>query len=188
MYKRQVMIQDTQENDMMMLMESMQWGQDNLNLDSLWGKIEKKLEWGKKIVEVENGYIPVIFTPKSLLVLILPLISGPVSYTHLNKQNFSRRKIMQDMLTDILSGQQADYVEVRMEEHESTNIRFQGENIEKISSSQEKGGNVRALVKGGWGFVTFNRWEDLKEKVKQAVEMCIRDRDMIYLRTTLIVE
>lgn len=75
-FAHSVMIQDTQENDMMMLMESMQWGQDNLNLDSLWGKIEKKLEWGKKIVEVENGYIPVIFTPKSLLVLILPLISG----------------------------------------------------------------------------------------------------------------
>lgn len=78
---------------------------------------------------------------------------------------------MHNMLTDILSEQKADYIEVRMEEHESTNIRFQGENIEKISSAQEKGGNVRALVKGAWGFVTFNRWEDLKDKAKQAVEI-----------------
>ena len=78
---------------------------------------------------------------------------------------------MQDRLTNVLSGQQADYVEVRLEEYESNNVRFQGENIEKISSAQEKGGNVRALVKGRWGFVTFNRWEDLEEKVKQAIDI-----------------
>lgn len=78
---------------------------------------------------------------------------------------------MHDMLTDILSKQKADYLEVRLEEYESTNIRFRGKDIEKIGSSQEVGGNVRALVKGGWGFVTFNRWSDLKEKVKQAVEI-----------------
>lgn len=78
---------------------------------------------------------------------------------------------MQDRLTTVLSEQQADYVEVRLEEYESNNVRFQGKNIEKISSSQEKGGNVRALVKGRWGFVTFNRWEDLEEKVKQAIDI-----------------
>lgn len=78
---------------------------------------------------------------------------------------------MHDKLTEALSGQKADYLEIRLEEYESTNIRFQGKDIEKISSSQEKGGNVRALVKGGWGFVTFNRWEDLKDKIKQAIEI-----------------
>ena len=78
---------------------------------------------------------------------------------------------MHDRLTDALSGKKADYLEIRLEEYESTNIRFQGKDIEKISSSQEKGGNVRALVKGRWGFVTFNRWEDLKEKINQAIEI-----------------
>ena len=78
---------------------------------------------------------------------------------------------MQDRLTSVLSEQRADYVEVRLEEYESTNIRFQGKDIDKISSSQEKGGNVRALVKGRWSFVTFNRWEDLEDKVKQAIEI-----------------
>lgn len=75
-FANSIMVQDTQENDMMMLMESQQWGQDNLSLDTLWEKIEKKIKWGKNIVEVDNGYLPVIFTPKALLVLILPLISG----------------------------------------------------------------------------------------------------------------
>ncbi len=71
-----IMIQDTKEDDMMMLMESRQWGQDALSLDSLWENIEQKFNWGKKIVEIDSGYMPVIFTPKALLVLILPLIAG----------------------------------------------------------------------------------------------------------------
>ncbi len=76
---------------------------------------------------------------------------------------------MREKLTEALSRQNADYLEIRLEEYESTNIRFQGKEMEKISSSQERGGNVRALVKGKWGFVTFNRWEDVTEKVKQAI-------------------
>src|SRR5665648_270281 len=34
------------------------------------------LKWGDKIVPVESGKMPVIFTPKAALVLILPIISG----------------------------------------------------------------------------------------------------------------
>ncbi|MFZ2331222.1 MAG: metallopeptidase TldD-related protein [Atribacterota bacterium] len=71
-----IMIQDTKADDMMMLMESRQWGQDALSLDSLWENVEQKINWGKKIVELESGYMPAIFTPKALLVLILPLIAG----------------------------------------------------------------------------------------------------------------
>ena len=78
---------------------------------------------------------------------------------------------MQNRLTDVLSGQKADYLEVRLEEFEANNVRFQGKDLERISSAQEKGGNVRALVKGRWGFVTFNRWEELEEKIKQAIEI-----------------
>lgn len=75
-FANSIMIQDTQDNDMMILMESRQWGQDNFSLDSLWDNIERKIAWGKKIVGVDNGYQPVIFTPKALLVLLLPLIVG----------------------------------------------------------------------------------------------------------------
>jgi len=75
-FSNSIMIQDTQENDMMILMESKQWGQANFSLDSLWEEVKKKIEWSKEIVEVENGYMPVIFTPKALLVLLLPLMAG----------------------------------------------------------------------------------------------------------------
>jgi TldD protein len=78
---------------------------------------------------------------------------------------------MRNRLAKAVSNQKADYLEIRLEENESTSIRFQGKNMEKISSSQEMGGNVRALVKGRWGFVTFNQWEELEDKVKQAIEI-----------------
>jgi len=65
----------------------------------------------------------------------------------------------------------ADYIEIRTEKKETTTIHFQGANLEKINCSQQIGGNVRALVKGGWGFVSFNRFDDLEEKVREAIEV-----------------
>ncbi|HER24828.1 MAG TPA: TldD/PmbA family protein [Candidatus Atribacteria bacterium] len=65
----------------------------------------------------------------------------------------------------------ADYIEIRAEKKETTTIHFQGEKLEKINCSQQAGGNVRALVKGGWGFVSFNQFDDLEEKVREAIEV-----------------
>jgi len=76
-YSQGVMVQDTKENDMMMLMESQQWGNSSaFSLDDLFERIERKVKWGENVVEMNSGNIPAIFTPKALLVLMLPLISG----------------------------------------------------------------------------------------------------------------
>ena len=71
-----IMVQDTRENDMMMLMESMQWGNTDFSLDDLWERLERKIKWSEKVVDASSGSMPVIFSPKALLVLILPFISG----------------------------------------------------------------------------------------------------------------
>lgn len=76
MFSHSVMVQDTKENDMMMLMESQQWGHSKLSLDALMKRLERKAKWGEKVVEISSGNVPAIFTPKTLLVLILPVISG----------------------------------------------------------------------------------------------------------------
>lgn len=76
MFSQSIMIQNTTDHDMMMLNESQDWGKDELSLDDLWEKIEEKIKWGDKIVGINNGALPAIFTPKALLVLMLPLISG----------------------------------------------------------------------------------------------------------------
>ncbi|MBU4349554.1 TldD/PmbA family protein, partial [bacterium] len=80
---------------------------------------------------------------------------------------------MREILEKILENQKnkADYIEIRAEKKEATTIHFQGEKLEKINCSQQAGGNVRALVKGGWGFVSFNQFDDLEEKVREAIEV-----------------
>jgi PmbA protein len=70
------MVQKTEEEDMLILYSSLESGEDNLNPGKLSAELIEKLEWGEKIVSVESGKMPVIFTPDAALVLILPLIMG----------------------------------------------------------------------------------------------------------------
>ncbi|MFQ5925720.1 MAG: TldD/PmbA family protein [Dehalococcoidia bacterium] len=69
-----------------------------------------------------------------------------------------------------LKGQRADYIEIRIEERESSRIQYRGRELEDIGRSTSLGGNVRALVRGGWGFVSFNELGGLRGKVKLAVK------------------
>ncbi len=72
-------------------------------------------------------------------------------------------------LVEALKGHDADYIEIRLEERRATGIRYRGRELEDVSQPTSSGGNVRALVKGGWGFVSFNDVSGLREKVKLAV-------------------
>lgn len=64
---------------------------------------------------------------------------------------------------------QADYIEIRLEKKESVLISFNGKALDNISSSCNFGGCIRAMYKGGWGFVSFNSIDDLSEKVSLAI-------------------
>ncbi len=77
---------------------------------------------------------------------------------------------MRDELATAMAGHKADYVEIHIEESESTRISYRGRDLEEIGRSRAAGGNVRALAKGGWGFVAFDDITDLKSKVATAVE------------------
>jgi PmbA protein len=70
------MVQKTEEEDMLILYSSLESGRDNLNPGKLCAELIEKLEWGEKIISIESGKMPVIFTPDAVLVLILPLIMG----------------------------------------------------------------------------------------------------------------
>lgn len=48
------------------------------------------------------------------------------------------------------------YGELRIEESETTSISFRGKELEELSVSKSKGGNIRILGRYGWGFVSFN--------------------------------
>src|SRR4030042_2986679 len=77
---------------------------------------------------------------------------------------------MRDELTTILKRHDADYIEIRLEEGQATRIVYRGDRLEEIGRTSGVGGNVRALVKGGWGFVSFNNLEKLRDKVELAVK------------------
>ena len=68
-----------------------------------------------------------------------------------------------------LNGHGADYVEVRFDDTSTNRIVYRGRELEEIGKTRSFGGNARALVKGGWGFVSFNEPSELRKRVEEAV-------------------
>ncbi len=64
----------------------------------------------------------------------------------------------------------ADYIEARLEESRTSHITYRGRELESIGQATAIGGNVRAQVRGGWGFVSFNNLSELPSKVELAVK------------------
>jgi TldD protein len=77
---------------------------------------------------------------------------------------------MRNRIIDSLKGIKANYIEIRLEETKVTRIVYRGQRLEEVGRTSSLGGNVRALVKGGWGFVSFNDTQKLREKVELAVK------------------
>ncbi len=76
---------------------------------------------------------------------------------------------MRQLILDALKAHDAEYVEIRMESAQSAHLLYRGRDLEEIGRTTSAGGCVRALIRGGWGFVSFNEPGDLKEKVSMAV-------------------
>ena len=72
-------------------------------------------------------------------------------------------------LASLIKKYPADYIEAHIEEGESSFISYRGKTLESIGRNVAVGGNVRALVKGGWGFISFNSFNDLAGRVDMAV-------------------
>ena len=66
-------------------------------------------------------------------------------------------------------GHNADYVEVRIDDTAANRIVYRGQELEEIGRTRNFGGCARALVNGGWGFVSFNEPSDIKSRVEEAV-------------------
>ena len=98
-----MMVQQIKNQDMLMIYSSLESGKDNLNAVELASEIIENLKWGEKIVPVESGKMPVIFTPKAALALILPIISGLSGKMVLKKISplaaWKNKKLWSDSLT-----------------------------------------------------------------------------------------
>ncbi len=76
-----------------------------------------------------------------------------------------------DLLADLIARyrSQVDYLAIRLEAAEETDILLRSNKIETLSEGISIGGHVRACHKGGWGFASFNRLATLEERIEEAI-------------------
>ncbi len=77
----------------------------------------------------------------------------------------------QDQIADLLDRyrRQVDYIAVRLETVEGSDVLLRGRKIETLSEGISLGGQVRVCHRGGWGFASFNRLESLRERLEEAM-------------------
>ncbi len=76
---------------------------------------------------------------------------------------------MKDELIALCQKLPCDYAEVRIQEGTSTNIHYAGHELEDIGERTQRGGCVRVLKDGGWGFATFNDIDQVEKYARMAV-------------------
>jgi TldD protein len=79
-----------------------------------------------------------------------------------------RKNLIADLITRYRS--RVDFLSIRLEQAEGTDIALRGEKIETLSEGTSLGGQIRACYKGGWGFAAFN---DLSTTITQRLEEAI---------------
>ena len=79
---------------------------------------------------------------------------------------------LEQTIQGMLARQPIDYVELRLEVNEATVIELAGTARRRVDHQIDIGGNVRAVVSGGYaGFVHFDSWERLEAHVAEAVAL-----------------
>ncbi|QYX31678.1 TldD/PmbA family protein [Sphaerospermopsis torques-reginae] len=78
---------------------------------------------------------------------------------------------IQNLLSDLITrySSRVDYLMIRLEEAEGTDILLRGEKVETLSEGISIGGHVRACHKGGWGFSSFNQLATIEERIEEAI-------------------
>lgn len=75
---------------------------------------------------------------------------------------------MLEAIKDKLRNLPVDYAEIHVETNDNTIISHSKTNVEQLSSAKVTSGNVRVLVNGGWGFVSFNE-SDFESQIEKAI-------------------
>lgn len=77
----------------------------------------------------------------------------------------------QNLLTELIAryARRVDYLMIRLEESEGTDILLRGDKVETLSEGISVGGQIRACYKGGWGLSSFNELESIRDRIEEAV-------------------
>jgi TldD protein len=77
----------------------------------------------------------------------------------------------QNLLSDLIAhySHRVDYLIIRLEEAEGTDILLRGDKVETLSEGISIGGQIRACYKGGWGLSSFNQLETIRDRIEEAI-------------------
>ncbi|GAB1545078.1 hypothetical protein NUACC21_77540 [Scytonema sp. NUACC21] len=77
----------------------------------------------------------------------------------------------QNLLSDLIArySSKVDYLMIRLEEAEGTDILLRGDKVETLSEGISIGGQIRACYKGGWGFSSFNQLSTIRDRIEEAI-------------------
>ncbi|NMG10535.1 TldD/PmbA family protein [Brasilonema sp. UFV-L1] len=77
----------------------------------------------------------------------------------------------QNLLSDLLKrySSRVDYLMIRLEQAEGTDIFLRGDKVESLSEGISIGGQIRACYKGGWGFSSFNQLATIGDRIEEAI-------------------
>jgi TldD protein len=78
---------------------------------------------------------------------------------------------IQNLLSDLIArySSRVDYLMIRLEEAEETDILLRGDQVETLSEGISIGGHIRACYKGGWGLSSFNQLATIQERIEEAI-------------------
>ncbi|TVQ48104.1 MAG: TldD/PmbA family protein [Gloeocapsa sp. DLM2.Bin57] len=78
---------------------------------------------------------------------------------------------IKDLLDQLIRryGQRVDFLAIRVEESNGTNLVLRNNQIETLSEAIALGGQVRVCHRGGWGFASFNDLSSLATQIEQAI-------------------
>ena len=77
----------------------------------------------------------------------------------------------QNLLSDLITrySPRVDYLVIRLEEAEGTDILLRGDKVETLSNGISIGGQIRVCYKGGWGLSSFNQLATISERIEEAI-------------------
>ena len=82
---------------------------------------------------------------------------------------------MRDKLEELIKKHKSkvDYLEIRLEDNQTTQIRFFGKSLDSLSNSSAIGGYVRSCYNGAWGFSSFNNTEKIEEYIQESLKQAL---------------
>jgi TldD protein len=81
----------------------------------------------------------------------------------------AEKLVSREEIEAAVKGHNADYVEMRIDDALTNRLVYRGKELDEIGRTRSFGGCVRALVNGGWGFVSFNEPSGLRGRAEEAV-------------------